>query len=323
MKLKLYAKKIKVVTLFILILVFQNNLFSQCKPMIKIDGKATVVDFTDGFGLALPFWLTENQTLAIGSSVNSISVIEFKVNGTTLEFSRVINVTSTAGETVPQSYVWKIESVAKQNNSSTYNKATFSKSGSYSWIVPDCAEEICIDLWGAGGGGGGGFYSSGFYIGGGGGGGGYASKCYNVNPGDVYTITVGKGGNGGNAGNPSGTSGASGSLSSVSGTGITISATGGGGGGASTSSLNGGSGGNGNVANSVSGANGASASTTLGSGGGGAGGNGGAGGDALMTSGIGNPGTSPGGGGSGGRQSSSSNTGLSGGAGADGKVIIS
>lgn len=151
MKIELSARKIKVVTLFLLMFAFQNNLSSQCKPMIKIDGKATVVDFTDGFGLALPFWLTENQTLAIGSSVNSISVIEFKVNGTTLEFSRVINVTSTAGETVPQSYVWKIESVAKQNNSSTYNKATFSKSGSYSWIVPDCAEEICIDLWGAGG----------------------------------------------------------------------------------------------------------------------------------------------------------------------------
>lgn len=316
MKLKLYAKKIKVVTLFILILVFQNNLFSQCKPMIKIDGKATVVDFTDGFGLALPFWLTENQTLAIGSSVNSISVIEFKVNGTTLEFSRVINVTSTAGETVPQSYVWKIESVAKQNNSSTYNKATFSASGSYTWTVPNCAEEICIEIWGAGGGGGGGYGSTPYYVGGGGGGGGYGSQCFQVTPGNSYSITVGAGGNGGGYSS----NGNSGSNSSVSGTGISITAYGGSYGTGATSS-SGGTGGAGatsdaiNKALGATGSNGCNPSSGV-CGAGGSGANGGAGGIALTASGVGKPGDAPGGGGSGGRDNY-------GGIGASGKVIIS
>jgi len=294
-----------------------NNAFSQCKPIIKIDGKATVVNSNDDFGLTLPFWLRELQTLAIGSSVSSISVIEFTANGTTLEFSQVLNVTSTSGVPVPAGKVWKIESIAKLNNSSGYKSATFG-AGTFTWNVPACAEEICIEMWGAGGGGGG--YSS-SRGGGGGGGGGYGSQCFAVTPNTTYNITVGIGGGGG-LGTTTGSPGSQGGTTTVSGPAFTMSATGGSGG-ASGATMAGGAGGSSTASSNATGAtgnNGCAPNTLTICGAGGAGANGGAGGIGVTVSSNGNPGTIPGGGGSGSYHSGSVN--YFGGDGAHGKVII-
>jgi len=309
-----------IIAVFLLNVTFVNESFAQCKPMIKIDGKATVVDFTDGFGLTLPFWLTENQTLAVGSSVNSISVIEFNVSGNSLEFSKVINVKSSSGVSVPVGCVWKIESIAKQNNSSTYKSATF-EAGSYTWKVPGCAEEICIDMWGAGGGGGGRASGSGYYGGGGGGGGGYGSQCFSVNPGDSYTIVVGVGGAGGTISS----GGSIGGASSVNGTGINMTVNGGAGGGLGTTSA--GAGGTGGTSTAFSNAQGANGNNgcivfSLICGAGGAGANGASGGPGVLTNIAGTSGSKPGGGGGGGNNAGGSGA-YPGGPGADGKVVIS
>lgn len=320
-----------IVTLFFSIifnyLLFINVANSQCKPMIKIDGKATVVNTNDDFGLTLPFWLKETQTLAIGSSVSSISVIEFSVSTTnTLEFSQVLNITSTSGVSVPSKKVWKIESIAKVNNSSIYNRVTFSTATTYIWKVPACAEEICIDMWGGGGGGGGhtGNPSAPWYGGGGGGGGGYGSQCFAVTPGETYTIVVGAGGAGGIGTLPA-SNGSIGGTSSVTGTGISMTVTGGNGG------LNGSSyvgiGGDGGTSTATTnaqgstGTNGCSISSAVCSLGGTGAGNGGVGGLGKLN-GTGLPGSEPGGGGGGGNYISANST-ASGGVGASGRVIIS
>lgn len=318
---KIKTHIIKTIFLGFLIFLFQNNLSAQCKPMIKIDGDPTVVNTNDDFGLTLPYWLKEGQTLAIGSSVSKISVIEFNVvNGSTLEFSRVVNVTSTAGITVPPETVWKIESIAKLNNSSTYRSATF-EAGTYVWKVPGCAEEICIDMWGAGGGGGGRPSGSSIYGGGGGGGGGYGSQCFSVKPGDSYTVTVGIGGIG-----ILGAAGTSGGVTNVNGPNIDMTVNGGNGGNVGTTSV-GGVGGNGGTSNAFSNAQGAKGNNgcnvySLLCGAGGTGANGGNGGVGILTNTDGLPGAKPGGGGSGASNLIGSAA-WAGGSGADGKVIIS
>ncbi len=317
-------------TFFLISMTSVNFIKAQCKPMIKIDGKATVVNENDDFGLKLPVWLKAGQTLEVGSSVSAISILEFTENSTSnsLEYSSVVIVdgSSTLQEgTVPAGKVWKIESVIKLNNSSTYKSTTFS-AGSFTWKVPGCAEEICIEIWGAGGGGGGKGYISGGQCGGGGGGGGFGSQCFAVNPGDSYTIVVGSGGNGGNCSlNSSGSPGTAGGSSSINGNNINIQALGGsGGGGGTTGGGAGGSGGTCNALNNAQGANGNNGCTnSLICGAGGAGANGGAGGIGVSSS-NGNPGAKPGGGGSGGNGGgNTSSSCYIGGAGADGKVIIS
>lgn len=71
--------------------------------------------------------------------------------------------------------------------------------GSYNWTVPSCVTVVQVEAWGAGGGGGASTTSASGSSeacagGGGGGGGGYASRTYNVVPGESYTIVVGAGG---------------------------------------------------------------------------------------------------------------------------------
>jgi len=290
-----------------------NRIF---RGALKIDGENTIVDQTDPFGLQFPFWLTSGQTVAVGASVKSVSVIEFTENGTALEYSGVLNITSTSPVSVPDGKVWKLESASKVNNSSSYRNATFSAAGTYTFSVPACAEEICIEIWGGGGGGAGGRSGSPYAGGAGGGGGGFGSGCFAVTPGATYTVIVGDGGTGGAVN----TAGGTGQTSSVE---PLISASGGTGG---TSTTAGGVGGTGGTSTSASyavggsGRNGevwvSSCATTF-TGAGGAAGNGGAGG--LSVAGTnGAVGTSPGGAGSGG----GCTAGI-GGRGAPGKVVIS
>jgi hypothetical protein len=288
----------------LLLIMLNNSLLSQCKPKIKIDNTEVIADMDEVYGLHLPYWLKTGQTLAIGSNVSKISVIEFTVDGTTqsLNFSQVLNINSTSPQTVPANKVWKIESIAKIYTPSSFNSINYSSPGTYTFNVPPCAESICIDIWGAGGAGGYGVSAIG--PGSGGGGGGFGSKCFSVPANSSLTIIVGKGGIGQN--NSSG-DGANGETSSVSGSNISISATGGQGG--KTTMSQHGSGLNYTVLGGVSTAtNNASGGNNSGSTGG-AGGNGGSGGNTNSN------GSFPGGGGGGG--SSNFN-----GAGENGKVVI-
>ncbi len=70
----------------------------------------------------------------------------------------------------------------------------FSTAGDYTWTVPACVSSATVQTWGAGGGGGGAERSR--YDGGGGGGGGFSSKVIQVKQGEVYDLSVGKGGRG-------------------------------------------------------------------------------------------------------------------------------
>lgn len=177
-------------------IVLNNVLFSQCFPTIFIDGNELVVSESDVYGTKLPYWLKPSQTLAKGYGVNSISVIEFTVNGTSLDFVQVLSITSTTTSpaSVPAGKVWKIESVSKDLNALTALSFTFTTSGTF---VPPCNGYYKIQVWGGGGGGG---YGSGY----GGGGGGYAEGIYYLNKNITYSVTVGTGGAGGISGNPNG-----------------------------------------------------------------------------------------------------------------------
>lgn len=295
--------------------------FAQCKPSIKVDDKITLVNEYDDFGLRLPLWLKAGQTLAVGSSVHSISIIEFEESGSSLEYSQVVSITSSTPQAVPTGKVWKVESVVKENNSSSYRSATFG-AGTFSWTVPACAEQICIEAWGGGGSGSSTYYPgalAGSKPGAGGGGGGFGSGCFTVIPGTVYEVIVGEGAPGvtGTSSSPFGFNGQTGGSSSV---GNLIIAYGGGGGIVSSVGGTGGTGGTSPAASNAQGASGKSAGNVVNysqpSGGGGAGGNGGAGGG--PTTGVGAPGVAPGGGGSG----SSTSTGNVSGRGGDGRIII-
>lgn len=294
----------KKLTLILLVNVTAVNIaFSQCQPYIKIDGNVIIANQTVATGIALPVWLKANQTLAADQMVNSISVVEFTVNGSALEFSQVLSVTTSS--TVPSGKVWKVESIIKMPSLGSASGVTYSAAGTRTFTVPSCANYICIEVWGAGGGGHCSAASNG--SGGSGGGGGYGQECFSVTPGTSYTVTIGAGGNG---------SGGSGGSSSV---GSLISATGGTGGAFGPSGA-GGVGGTSSATVNISGgdglAGGASYSNAKA---GGAGGNGGAGGDGDGYNG-GKPGVAPGGGGgAGGYVNSACHAG---GAGAPGQVKI-
>lgn len=303
--------------------------FSQCHPYIKIDGNVVLAsgENTGVEGLRLPYWLKAGQTIIADQNVNSISVIEFTVNGTALDFSQVLSVASTLS-TVPAGKVWKIESINKQETYSRGNSIAFSApmtkvgsgehsygGGTSSWTVPPCVNYICVELWGGGGGGGG--NSSGTGNGAGGGGGGaYGYGCYAVTPGTVLTITIGAGGAEG-LGNANGSTGGTSSVGAP----ISISATGGSGGVSGNGTGAGGAGGTSTAPSNASGIAGYARNGSTNGGGGGqganAGGNGGIGGDAGDGTDGGNPGA--GGGGSCGCGDVSNHNGGAGGA---GKVII-
>ncbi len=317
------GKKQKFFVILSLLCIFLFNvpesLFSQCQPYIKINGDKVLANQTIAAGLSLPFWLSENQTLAVDQMVNSISVIEFNVTGSTLEFSNILLITSTTPQAVPAGKVWKVESISKKPALSEVYGAAYSDAGTYTFVVPPCASYICIEVWGGGGGGGGGYQSASIRSGGGGGGGGYGQECFNVTPGSNYTVTVGAGGAGG-AGGTSATAGSAGGTSSV---GILISAIGGNGGGAATSGSNGtgGTGGTSTASVYVAGGKGQNGSGSYGGNGGSSGSgparNGGAGGAGGINDAVGSKGSVPGGGGGGGGYYSNA-----GGSGACGGVII-
>ncbi len=292
-------------TLLISFLMLVINIQSQCKPKIKIDNTEVIADMDEIYGLHLPYWLKAGQTLAIGSNVSKISVIEFSADSINqiLNFSRVLNINSTSPLSVPTGKVWKIESIAKIYTPSNFSSITYSSPGTYTFNVPSCAENICIEIWGAGGGGG---YSSclnfnNCWTGGGGGGGSFGTQCFSTSPNQTLTVVVGQGG-GPNA---------AGSSSSVIGGSISIVANGGN---AGSNSVYGSFDGTGVIA--MGGISGASSNAPGGNSNGvngGTGGNGGAGGIANTNGGF------PGGGGGG----AFGNGGGTAGNGGSGKVIIS
>lgn len=100
----------KKVILAFLTLVACNSLWAQ--PYIKIDNNSVLADQSSN-GISLPAWLNAGQTLAADANVYSISVLEFSVNGTQMDFSQSLSVTTV--QTVPANKVWKIESVFFQN----------------------------------------------------------------------------------------------------------------------------------------------------------------------------------------------------------------
>ena len=206
--------------------------------------------------VSLPYWLNAGQSINLGTNAKSVSIVEFTLNGSNLEFSQAIVLTT--AQTVPSNKVWKIEAIGLNpiNTSLPSTNLTGSSSGSsvtslptifqspkkfetpgtYNWTVPPGVNSICIEAWG--GGGGGSFYLSWLSPGLGGGGGGYAYQCFSVSPGTTYTVVVGAGGN---SATETVASASSGGTSSVSGL-ITVSGgaggTAGGQGGGSTNTFN-------------------------------------------------------------------------------------
>ena len=295
-----------------------NMLFAQCLPMVKIDGNNIITDENHPGGLKLPAWLKSGQTLEKGQYVFSISVIEFTVNGTTLDYSQNLSITTV--QTVPAGKVWKIEAVVKDATMSAGVTSLYSTVGTYNFI-PSCSGTYKVKVWGGGGGGGGGYSGSCNGNGGGGGAGGYAEGNYFLTSGTTYVVVVGAGGTGG-TNQVNGTAGANSSVSVIS-----LTATGGAGGISSTPG-NGGVGGNGSGGqlntSGQSGSAGSSANGVSGKGGDAPNG-GGTGGAGVSSGGTGSVGSAPGGGGGGGAyyNSGCGAVGGNGAAGAEGRVEIS
>lgn len=328
-------KKTKFIIAFVIFFNVIGFVYGQKRATLFID--STEVMFTD---VSFPYWLKAGQSISLGVNVQKVSIIEFNINSTALEFSKVISLTS--NQIVPTNKAWKIESVGLNmldtntsigmilnnfNSSSTSsNLPTIYKSpikyevpGTYYWKVPPGITSVCIEVWGGGGGGPG--VNLVYQHAAGGGGGGYGYGCYSVTPGTTYTVVVG---GGGSAPSPPVGPATNGGTSSF---GNLIYATGGSAGAGPTNSTNcsgaiGGSGGTSNGQYKIDGqAGGNSNPCTSFSGNGGNAGNGGDGGASIYAQGTGNSGNLPGGGGSGSINSSSATLRL-GGAGARGQVYI-
>lgn len=266
-------KKILVLSL----LIYATILTAQNSSSLLIDNVSTVFS-----NVSLPYWLKAGQTLALGTNSQSVSILEFTVNGNVLEFSQVISLSS--AQTVPANKVWKIEAIGQNiltNSTSILNSnfppgavlptilqspRKFEVQGTFDWTVPSGITSICVEVWG---GGGGGTYGFGVDSGLGAGGGGYGYQCFSVIPGTTYQVTVGgdssfgnlisaTAGRNGNQGGTGGTSNASFNISGVNGSGSNGGAGANGGAGGSyggAGSIPGGGAGGGN-ANSGSGARG-------------------------------------------------------------------
>jgi len=298
-------------------------IYGQCLSMIKIDGNDVIADENHPKSIKLPTWLREGQTLEKGQFVYSISVIEFTVNGSSLDFSQVLSVSSPA-QTVPPGKVWKIESIHKDPSipPAFTPPMSYTVPGTYTFTQP-CNGWYKVRVWGGGGGGGGGSGNS--YCGGGGSGGagGYAEANVYLQAGVTYTVVVGAGGTGGS---PGGDGGQGGQSKFTDGSTINIVANGGQGGtydGSDGVCNNNGTGGAGGSASggqiNITGENGGNASTCgIAPGKGGDAPYGGLGG--APGSCIGGTGQAPGGGGGGGFGCSGVPRG---GAGAPGAVVIS
>ncbi|MBN1112888.1 MAG: hypothetical protein JXA53_08240 [Bacteroidales bacterium] len=212
-------------------------------------------------------------------------------------------------------------------SNSIFGQTTYSNSGTFYYTVPAGVTKLKVECWGAGGAGGSNTVWD--YPSGGGGGGAYSSSIISVIPGNVYTVTVGKGGvftlSDGDDGTDTWfvtptTIMAKGGLGGVGG-----SATNGGEGGSSSSSIgtikfSGGNGDDRTISDITGGQGGSSAGIYANGNTGIAPLGGGDGGDGGLKEGNGYDGMSPGGGGGGAGDNWGGN--LSGGNGADGKVII-
>ena len=198
---------------FVLIIFFflRSNSYAQKTPSLIID--STEIQFTD---VSLPFWLKSGQSVGLGVNAKIVSVLEFTVNGTALDFSRVLTLTNK--QTVPTNKAWKIEGIGLNkvdtltsfgppqilSNSSTNNSGNipfilqspvkFENAGTFSWKVPPGVTSIWIEVWGAGGQGGT-LGSTSASVSSGGGGGAYGYGRFTVVPGTLYIVTVGAGGN--------------------------------------------------------------------------------------------------------------------------------
>lgn len=303
----LFKSRLLIIGAVLLQLAIVQSAKAQCFPLIKIDGNDIVADENSSAGLKLPAWLKTGQILAVSSNVFSVSVIEFSVNGSALDYSQ--NLSITTAQTVPSNKVWKIESVLKSSAIATAAVTTYNAAGTFTFTTP-CTGTYFVQVWGAGGGGSSGWYSN--QYGNGGASGGYSEGSYSLTAGATYTITVGTGGTAGTSNNAAGATGGNSSVGTLG-----LTATGGGGGtNPSTCSCaataGSGSGGQKNLAGSAGygyssiGGNGGSAPSD--------GGTGGFGGSAVST--LGTAGGFGAGGGGGGRDAS-------GGAGGVGKVVIS
>ena len=300
----------------------------QNLPSLLIDNVST--QFSE---VSLPYWLKAGQSIDLGTNAQSVSALEFNVNGSNLEFSQAIAITT--AQTVPLNKVWKIEAIGLKSANSSIPSSILLGSGStststslptvfqspkkfeipgtYSWTVPPGITSICIEVWSGGGGGGGASYGG---LAGGGGGGGYAYQCFTVVPSTTYTINVGSGGIGGTNASTDGTAGGNSSFGNL------MNVIGGAGGGKNSGGPTdgvGGAGGSSSCTFSITGNNGSNgtwSATAPSNGNGGNGANGGNGGKTIAV-GSGQPGDIPGGAGSGGR-----NANANGGAGARGQVYI-
>jgi hypothetical protein len=322
---------LKLKNLFLFKTIFLSIIIqAQNTPSLIID--SSEMQFSD---VSLPYWLKAGQTVDLGSKAKKASIIEFTINNSNLDFSRVFSLTTK--QTVPSNKVWKIEGIGlKLSDTSLYTSSTlllgggssssntslpsifqsplkYETPGTYSWKVPPGITKICIEAWGGGGGGG---NASGLNTASGGGGGGYGYGCYTVVPGTTYIITVGGGGGGnGNGGNSS--------------VGNLITSTGGKAGtSASNSNCTGASGGLGGTSNGsfvINGENGTNGQPCVGGninpygGSGGRGGNGGAGGEGKY---LGSTAGQLIGGGGGGPHSNNTSYNFSGSSGARGQVYI-
>jgi hypothetical protein len=308
----------KKILIFILIFPF-TILNAQVVPTLIVDNINT--QFSN---VSLPYWLKGGQTINIGNNAKSVSILEFNINGASLEFNQVINLTS--AQTVPLNKAWKVEGIGLTVLNTTLPTSSsgisgltnsvsqlptvfqspkkFETPGTYNWTVPPGVNSICVEVWGAGGNGSNGTNG---WSGGGGGGGGYGYQCFSVTSGTTYIIKVGSNGD-----SNQGSSSFDTIITATGGSDANNFNHSGGVGGTSTSTING--------LYTISGGNGPSpVYTSLGTGErGGDGGNGGMGGNYATGSGGGSAGFAPGGGGGG----TSVYWGGQGGRGARGQVYI-
>jgi hypothetical protein len=90
---------------------------AQKVPSLIID--STEIQFSE---VSMPYWLKAGQKIGLGVNAKTVSVLEFTINGTALDFSRVLSITS--NQTVPTNKAWKIEGIGL-NKSDTTNTLYF------------------------------------------------------------------------------------------------------------------------------------------------------------------------------------------------------
>jgi hypothetical protein len=147
---KLLFKLLNTAAIAILVVVTFSavSTYAQCK-LIKIDGQVIV-------NPKLPTWLKAGQTLEAIGCIQSISVIEFTVSGTSMDFVQVVNITPGSSNTVvPTGKVWKVESIHPSMKVDQVLSWTYTAPGT-STFVPFVSGLYRIRMWGGGGGGGGG-----------------------------------------------------------------------------------------------------------------------------------------------------------------------